>query len=286
MARSWWRQHPIWGWSIVATLTVALVVGAFVMSAAADTLNVYPDGGTPVGAPNQWDKTAVEPPSILNDANDASYYSTDRTETHYATYDNAASLPANAVVSNVTVYVKARGNLSPKDVLRRVNERMVIDTKENVFTTMTYGILDLQTGRLKFVRAGHEPLLILNETDRAFAQHTPQGIALGLISGELFNHTEEAEVDLRPGEMVLLYTDGVIEAMDQNSREYGRERLIRRIRSAERPTAEGLVRSVLEDINLFTLGIPQHDDITLLALRHLPREEAVEGGAALDCQTA
>ena len=102
----------------------------------------------------------------------------------------------------------------------------------------------------------------------------------------MFNHTEEAEIELRAGELALLYTDGVIEAMDQGSREYGRERLIRHIRTAGKPTAESLIHSVAEDIHQFTMGIPQHDDITLLALRRLPREEDESATAAEDCQTA
>ena len=197
-------------------------------------------------------------------------------------------IPGALIMAMVRAVLRAeaRGNLSPKEVLRRVNERIVADTKENVFTTMTYGILNLESGRLRFVRAGHEPLLILNEAERGIAQHAPQGIALGLISGALFDHTEEAEIELHAGEMALLYTDGAIEAMDQSNREYGRERLLRRLRSAERPTAAGLVRAVVEDIHQFTLGIPQHDDITLLAVRRLPREEAAETGAIVDFQTA
>jgi len=181
-------------------------------------------------------------------------------------------IPGALIMAMVRAVLRAesRGILSPKDVLRRVNERIVADTKENVFTTMTYGILDLRTGRLKFVRAGHEPLLILGREEKQVTQLTPRGLALGLAGGEIFDHNEEAEVQLHPGEVVLLYTDGVIEAMDQSSKEYGRERLIARLKASDNPTAESLIRSVVEDLHQFTLGIPQHDDITLLALRMLP----------------
>lgn len=183
-------------------------------------------------------------------------------------------IPGALIMAMVRAVLRAeaRGNLSPKEVLRHVNERIVADTKENVFTTMTYGILNIRTGLLRFVRAGHEPLLILGNQEQV-EQLAPQGMALGLISGELFDHNEEAEIQLKPGEVALLYTDGVIEAMDQGSREYGRERLIAKLQSVENPTAIGLVNMVVEDIHQFTLGIPQHDDITLLALRMLPSEE-------------
>lgn len=164
---------------------------------------------------------------------------------------------------------EARDVLSPKEVLRRVNQRLVMDTKENVFITMTYCILNLQTGRMTFVRAGHEPVLILDFDQKTVNQLEPAGIALGLVPGSIFDHNEEAEVQLNPGEIVLLYTDGVIEAMDQGSNEYGRDRLIARLRDAEQASSEDIIQDVVKDIHQFTLGIPQHDDIAMLALHVL-----------------
>ncbi|MCL5271483.1 MAG: SpoIIE family protein phosphatase [bacterium] len=196
-------------------------------------------------------------------------------------------IPGALIMAMVRAVLRAeaRGCLSPKDVLRRVNERIVVDTKENVFITMTYGILNLESGRLRFVRAGHEPLLIVDAGARQVRQVEPEGIALGLVSGELFNHNVETEVQLNPGEVVLLYTDGVIEAMDQSSAEYGRERLIARLEASEVDSAENIIRQLVEDIHQFTLGIPQHDDITILALRILtPGDEA--RGAVTTRQTA
>ena len=186
-------------------------------------------------------------------------------------------IPGALIMAMVRAVLRAeaRDCLSPKDVLRRVNERIVADTKENVFITMTYGILNLQKGTFRFVRAGHEPLMIIDAGNRRVRQIEPEGIALGLVSGELFDHNEETEVQLNPGEVVLLYTDGVIEAMDQTSTEYGRERLVAKLEASEVATAEDIIRQLVADIHQFTLGIPQHDDITLLALRILaPGDEA------------
>jgi phosphoserine phosphatase RsbU/P len=71
---------------------------------------------------------------------------------------------------------------------------------------------------------------------------------------------------LHKGDLALLYTDGVIEAMDQNSAEYGHSRLMAQLTQGV-TTAHDIVDSVVSDIEEFTLGIPQHDDITMLALR-------------------
>lgn len=173
-----------------------------------------------------------------------------------------------------TLRAEAHGILSPKEVLRRVNDRVVADTKESVFITLTYGILNLESGRLRFARAGHEPLIVLGADHRQIEQHTPEGIALGLVSGDLFECLEESVVQLKPGDTAILYTDGVIEAMDQSSEEYGRERLLTRLCEMEERTASDMIHNVVEDIHQFTLGIPQHDDITMLALRVLERENA------------
>lgn len=166
---------------------------------------------------------------------------------------------------------EARGNLSPKDVLTHVNERIVSDTKENVFITMTYMILDRRNGRLRFVRAGHEPLLVFGDEDSKIQEIAPPGIALGLVSGDLFDNNDEIEVQLMPGQMTLLYTDGVVEAMNRSSQEYGHKRLLNKLKSLQDIGAETMIQEVLRDIHEFTTGIPQHDDITMLALHYLPK---------------
>jgi sigma-B regulation protein RsbU (phosphoserine phosphatase) len=184
-------------------------------------------------------------------------------------------IPGALIMAMVRAVLRAEahGILSPKEVLARVNERVVSDTKENVFITLTYGILNLESGKLRFARAGHEPLLVIEADHQTIQQITPEGIALGLVTGELFDCIEESEVQLRPGETAVLYTDGVIEAMDQTSQEYGRERLFTKLRGLQDASAEMIIRTVVDDIHQFTLGIPQHDDITMLALRVLTPEE-------------
>jgi len=186
-------------------------------------------------------------------------------------------IPGALIMAMVRAVLRAeaRGNLSPKEVLSRVNERILSDTKENVFITMTYGILNYRTGVLRFIRAGHEPLLIFGAHGGGkVTQLAPEGIALGLVDDEIFDHNEQLEIQLHPGEIVLLYTDGVIEAMDKASSEYSRERLITKMEAVGDGSAKGLIEAVVEDIHQFTLGNPQHDDITMLAIRVLASEVA------------
>lgn len=167
------------------------------------------------------------------------------------------------------IRAEARDTLSPKDALRPVNERLLIDTKENVFVTVTYAVLDIPNRRMKLVRAGHEPILIRrgDEYGGAISSLTPEGMAVGLLPGSFFENTEEVELELHPGDMALLYTDGAIEAENAAAEQYGRPRLIERLARAGDSSPAELVASLAADIDRFAKGIPQHDDITLLAIK-------------------
>ncbi len=176
-------------------------------------------------------------------------------------------IPGALIMAMVRAVLRAeaRTSLSPREVLCRVNDHMLQDTRENVFITLIYAILCKSTRRLRFVRAGHEPLLILGAGGRV-RQYDPDGIAIGLVGPDIFSCNEEMELDLDEGDAVVCYTDGVVEAMDQGSTEYGRERLVRRLGTVRGRSAQALVESITDDIHQFTLGIPQHDDLTMLAL--------------------
>ena len=192
-------------------------------------------------------------------------------------------VPGALIMAMVRSVLRAesRNSLSPKQTLAMVNERITADTKDNVFITMIYGVLNVNDATFNFVRAGHEPLLILNERTEAIDALAPSGLALGLIAGEMFDYNEECQVTLTPGQTALLYTDGVIEAMDRLNQEYGHERLYARLKSGRKATAEEIVQRVVDDIHQFTLGIPQHDDITMLVLRMMESDTTQAAPEAL-----
>lgn len=173
-----------------------------------------------------------------------------------------------------TLRAYAPGNHSPRDVLRRVNSVLTHDTKENVFVSATYGILSLSTGRFRFARAGHEPTVCFRSDTPQVALHEPGGLVLGMIDGEMFDVLEEEELDLSTCGAMLLYTDGVPEAMNASAEEYGLDRFHNvLLKHAEEPS-ETVVTSLLEDILRFTRGIPQHDDITLVVIRWKGQDHA------------
>lgn len=155
---------------------------------------------------------------------------------------------------------------NPRDVLRHLNERLLRDTSDSVFVTMTYGVLDTRRRTFRFARCGHEPTIVASPESTKVRLHTPDGIALGLVGDPIFEVVEEEEIVLTEGDVAVLYTDGVIEAMDPHDNEYGQERLLR-IVERHRGGARELIDRIVDDVGKFTKGISQHDDLTMVVIR-------------------
>ncbi|MCB2154473.1 SpoIIE family protein phosphatase [bacterium] len=166
-----------------------------------------------------------------------------------------------------TLRAEAPGDLSPRAVLSRVNEHIMRDTKENVFITVTYGILNRTTGSFRFARAGHEPTITVSPEDSTVKLYSPNGIVLGLVTGDAFEITEEEEISAKDAGIVVLYTDGVPEAMNEQREEYGEKRFQSVLQRSAGTSPQQLIGNVMEDIGRFTGGIPQHDDITLVVMQ-------------------
>lgn len=177
-------------------------------------------------------------------------------------------IPGGLIMAVVrcTMRANAPGNLSPRDVLIRVNERVYQDTKENVFVTITYGILDTVDRTFKFARAGHEPVVMVDRLGEVKLE-SPLGMAMGLVDTDMFEIIEEDTLQLRPGDTAVFYTDGVVEAMDSANNEYGQKRFFDLIANLRQSKPQDIIGKTLEDIKSFTKGYPQHDDITIVAVR-------------------
>lgn len=169
-------------------------------------------------------------------------------------------------VVRCTMRANATGNMSPRDVLIRVNERVYEDTGENVFVTITYGILDTVDSTFRFARAGHEPLVTVGLTGDVVLT-SPLGMAMGLVESDMFEIIEEETIDLSHGDTAVFYTDGVVEAMDAAENEYGQKRFFDLIAENRNRSPQEIIEITLEDIKTFTKDYPQHDDITMLAIQ-------------------
>jgi phosphoserine phosphatase RsbU/P len=161
----------------------------------------------------------------------------------------------------------APGKTSPSEVLAAVNRQLFPDIREDMFISMAYGILDETNGKLVIARAGHDPALLYRRDSGKVELLRSPGLALGVDGGKVFERvTKDQEVDLFPGDCVLLYTDGVREAIDADEEEFGMERMSENFRNAAPLGAEAVLSRMQEELRQFTGEGPQMDDITLVAI--------------------
>lgn len=141
------------------------------------------------------------------------------------------------------------------------NRRLCERNDAMLFVTAFACVLDVSTGCVSCVNAGHNPPSVLREGRRAFLRFAP-GLVLGVLDSQVY-HAET--IDLKPGDGLLLYTDGVTEACDATGALYGEQRLADVLDDCDARGDEDLPAAVLAGIDAFAAGAPQADDITLLA---------------------
>jgi sigma-B regulation protein RsbU (phosphoserine phosphatase) len=156
---------------------------------------------------------------------------------------------------------------SPSVVLAAVNGYLFPDIREDMFISMIYGVLDPSDGSFTFARAGHDPALVFRKATGTVERSRPKGLALGIDGGSVFQRvTKDERIVLAPGDCVLLFTDGVKEAINSGDEEFGLERLSDVFRRTAHMGAEAVVRRVQEDVENFAGGGPQMDDVTIVAI--------------------
>jgi sigma-B regulation protein RsbU (phosphoserine phosphatase) len=157
----------------------------------------------------------------------------------------------------------------PERVFEAVNRCIQHDTSVLQFVTVFYGILEPATGELTYCNAGHCPGYLFRTSDRRAEELAPSGAALGLLDG--MSWTRES-VQLAAGDLLVLYTDGVTEARNEQEDLFGAERLLASVRtclSAPSPreiTAQQVQEAILGDVLRFAGSAPQSDDIALAIL--------------------
>ena len=164
--------------------------------------------------------------------------------------------------------IQAANGYSAAEVLRKVNEQLYPDIKEDMFISMAYMILDDQSSAVTLCRAGHDAPLLYSAKDGSVSKLTPPGMALGIDSGDVFNRiSNDFSVVLESGDYLVLYTDGVTEALDSKDTEFGMKRMIQSIQASAGAGAEGMRRRLTDDLKEFVGDCPQNDDITLIVIR-------------------
>jgi phosphoserine phosphatase RsbU/P len=179
-------------------------------------------------------------------------------------------VPASLIMAMCRSVIRSEaiGKISAAEVLRRVNQQLYPDIKEDMFISMAYLIIDSVSPSVTLARAGHDAPLFYRAAERSVDKLTPKGMALGIDSGEVFNRvTADFSFELAVDDCLLLYTDGATEALDEEGMEFGLPRLMRALQSNAAKGATGIVKRLTEEVKNFAGNFPQHDDITLIAIR-------------------
>ena len=162
----------------------------------------------------------------------------------------------------------APGQLSPSGVLHRVNSQIYPDIKEDMFISMAYAILDKTSSSVTLSRAGHDAPLLYRASDKTVSKINPPGMAVGIDSGDVFNRvTGDFSLTLEAGDCLILYTDGVTEALDKEGEEFGMDNVIKSIQASAPEGAAAMITRLTDDLWTFVGARPQNDDITLIAIR-------------------
>lgn len=157
----------------------------------------------------------------------------------------------------------AQSGLPLVDVFRRANASLSENNEASMFVTVWMGILDLATGEVEYVDAGHEPAIVVNADGvPRFAAGT-DGFVLGGLDD--FAYTS-GSLTLCPGDTLILYTDGVTEAQNSSREQFTDARLLDSVRQSS-GSVQDVCQAVHEEVDAFAAGAEQFDDLTLLALR-------------------
>jgi sigma-B regulation protein RsbU (phosphoserine phosphatase) len=165
------------------------------------------------------------------------------------------------------IFQALSGNSAPtRDILIRMNTPLCHSMERKSFISLLYAVLDTGTGTLSFSRAGHCPLLHVHGGVPNYLQ--PEGMALGLDGSERFAQSLREEIiQLAPGDVVVMYTDGVTEARNPRDEEFEYRRLADTVSAAADEAPEQILRSILRDVRTHTEREDAEDDITVLVLR-------------------
>ena len=164
----------------------------------------------------------------------------------------------------------------PNDFLYHANRALGESLEKNVFVTAIYGIIDCNSGHMSIARAGHSPAVLVDVGGNAKLLRS-DGLGIGLDRSELFSETLEVEqLVFAPGDLIVLYTDGVVESRNPDGEEFGYERLLQSIRTARYERAQGVHDAVRNTVDRF-LGPEKNydDDLTLLAIKWHGQEPVV-----------
>ena len=172
-----------------------------------------------------------------------------------------------AMIAKVLIRAKAElGGSSPSEIISYVNHRIVSTNEFNMFVTVWLAIIDLNTGHVEVCNAGHDYPAIMKETGGFTIEKTPHGPPIAFLPGVPFTGYS---FDMKPGNRIFLYTDGLNEAKRHDGERFGTDRMLEVLNENNASSGEELISAMKNAVERFTDGEEQFDDITMLSFTFL-----------------
>jgi serine phosphatase RsbU (regulator of sigma subunit)/class 3 adenylate cyclase len=159
--------------------------------------------------------------------------------------------------------------LPPEKVLHEVNRRILTDTPRGIFLTVVFGVLNPEDNSFTYVNAGHNPPYLMKQNEDGIILETldKTGTLVGIFGQ---NEWEARTIHLKPGDFLILYTDGITEAQNWSGDFFGIDRLVDCLRANAGASTRNLRNAILEEVQQFMGEAPRLDDITLVIITRTP----------------
>ena len=176
-------------------------------------------------------------------------------------------LPAAMLMANLQATLRGQTLLanSPNQCIERSNTLLLQSTSDEKYATLFYGILDTSSRQFSYTNAGHNPPMIISK-DGSIRRLRTGGIMIAMVDNFPF---EEETLTLLPGDTLIIYSDGITEAMNNKEEEFGEERLEALLKKIVQRPPEEMIASVVDAVNAHAGDMPQMDDMTLVVIKTL-----------------
>ena len=209
------------------------------------------------------------------------FYKLDESTVAFLAADvSGKGIPAAMFMMTAKTIIKdlAESGMAVNDIFTKANEKLCENNESGMFVTAWMGILNLESGKLQFANAGHNPPLLKRADGRFEYLKTRAGFVLAGMEGVRYRVTE---TELSPGDRLFLYTDGVPEATNADNKLYGEDRLLEFMNQKSTVEAQALLSALKANIDEFVGDAPQFDDITMLLLDY----KSYQGGECMTSKT-
>lgn len=168
-------------------------------------------------------------------------------------------------ISRTVIRTIALSENSAAMCMQRSNTFLCQENANDMFVTVFYGILDIHTGSITYCNAGHNPPILIKKDNTVISVPLTNDFVLGELEDMAYH---EKTLQLTPGDNLLLYTDGITEAMNIRKEQYGEKRLADYCRNLAGKSPKEIIEKITETVGEFVIGAVQSDDITLLSITY------------------